>query len=91
MWTACATAMAMTMIGTPALAGLKTWPVQPAKPMVPTMTSTTTDTIASVAKTDFNSKAELTMMIRNTIGTRVCMSFAVASASTRCMTTSPVR
>ena len=91
MWTECATATVITMIGTPELAGLNTVPIQPANPMVVLMTNTSTTTRARVPSTERRRRALTTTMIRNTSGTRVSISSFVVSAKTRFMTTSPVK
>ena len=91
MWTECATATVITMIGTPELAGLNTVPIQPANPTVVLMTNTSTTTRARVPSTERSRTAAVTTMMRNTIGAMVSRSSFVASAKARFMTTSPVR
>ena len=83
-------AITMTMIGTPALVGLNTTPFQPANPIVVLMTNTSTATMATVPRTERRRIIVTPMMMRNTIGVRVSMSFWVASEKVRFMTTSPV-
>ena len=91
MWTECATATVMTMIGRPELAGLKTVPSQPAKPTVVLMTNMSTTTIATVPNTERRRTAAARTMIRKTIGARVSRSSLVASAKARSRGTLPVR
>ena len=64
MWTACATAIAMTMIGTPALVGLNTVSIQPANPMVVVIMNTTTAMMDTVPSTVRSSRAALTTMMK---------------------------
>ena len=91
MWTAWATEIAMTMMGTPELTGLKTVRNQPANPMVVAMTKAIMTTMTPVPSSDRRSMVEAITMRPNTIGRSVSRSSCVASAKARFMTTSPVR
>ena len=85
-----ATAIVMTMIGTPALIGLNTVPVHPARPIVVFTVKMSVRITATVASTERSSAIAATRMTRNTTGESVSMSLVVASAKARFITISPV-
>ena len=90
-WMESATAMVMMMSGTPALTGLNTVPIQPAKPIVVLTVNITTRMVTRVPIVERSSTAVATRMIKNTIGVSFSISSLVASAKARFRTTSPVR
>ena len=66
-----ATAITVTMIGTPELVGLNTTPSQPANPMVVLTANMSTATMAAVPRMERKNRDVRTTMMRNTIGVSV--------------------